>query len=171
MARGDHIRVYRRLYWHHGIDAGDGTVIHLSGEPGQSAQARVQRVCLESFLRGGTGRTVTHRRQLPADEVMARAGSRLGETGYHLLFKNCEHFARWCMGRSMVSRQVESVAWQSAAAGMALRGVAGAVARRAAPILVRRAAIGLGPVASTLVLTGTVVGLLSQLQARGRVQP
>ncbi len=47
MARGDHIRVYRTLYWHHGIDAGDGTVIHLSGEPGRSRTARVQRVFAE----------------------------------------------------------------------------------------------------------------------------
>jgi len=27
MARGDHVRVKRRGYWHHGIDCGDGTVI------------------------------------------------------------------------------------------------------------------------------------------------
>ncbi|HRT20579.1 MAG TPA: lecithin retinol acyltransferase family protein, partial [Candidatus Hydrogenedentes bacterium] len=33
MARGDHIKVRRFLYSHHGIDCGDGTVIHYTGSP------------------------------------------------------------------------------------------------------------------------------------------
>ncbi|MHC5066728.1 MAG: hypothetical protein ACYTG5_22460, partial [Planctomycetota bacterium] len=62
----------------------------------------------------------------------------------------------------------EFAAWHSAAAALALRTAAGAVARRATPALLRRAAIGLGPVASTVVLTGTALGLLSRLQAARR---
>ena len=52
MARGDHIYVQRLggLYAHHGIDCGDGTVIHLTalgrGPPG------VERVTLERFAEG-----------------------------------------------------------------------------------------------------------------------
>ena len=52
MARGDHIYVQRLggLYSHHGIDCGDGTVIHLTalgrGPPG------VERVTLEQFAEG-----------------------------------------------------------------------------------------------------------------------
>jgi len=53
MARGDHIYVQRLggLYSHHGIDCGDGTVIHLTavrrGAPG------VERIPLEAFAEGG----------------------------------------------------------------------------------------------------------------------
>jgi len=32
MKRGDHIKVSRGLYSHHGIFAGNGQVIHYSGE-------------------------------------------------------------------------------------------------------------------------------------------
>jgi len=52
MARGDHLYVHRLggLYSHHGIDCGDGTVIHLTavgqGPPG------VERIPLERFAEG-----------------------------------------------------------------------------------------------------------------------
>jgi hypothetical protein len=53
MARGDHIYVQRLggVYSHHGIDCGDGTVIHLTafrrGAPG------VERIALDQFAEGG----------------------------------------------------------------------------------------------------------------------
>ncbi|MFN3326267.1 MAG: lecithin retinol acyltransferase family protein [Bryobacteraceae bacterium] len=37
MARSDHIFCRRFGYTHHGIDAGDGTVTHYTGERGQKA--------------------------------------------------------------------------------------------------------------------------------------
>lgn len=58
MAAGDHIAVLRRRwfhiirYWHHGIDVGDGTVIHLTGPSKKDAE--VTRTSLEEFLKGGT---------------------------------------------------------------------------------------------------------------------
>jgi len=58
MAAGDHIAVLRRRwfhiirYWHHGIDVGDGTVIHLTGPSKRDAE--VTRTSLEEFLKGGT---------------------------------------------------------------------------------------------------------------------
>ena len=54
MARGDHLVVRRfgGLYSHHGIDCGDGTVIHLTaagrGAPG------VERLTMEQFAEGDT---------------------------------------------------------------------------------------------------------------------
>ena len=62
MARGDHIKVRRcrGLYSHHGIDMGDGTVIHFSGEPCHRRDARVCRVRLEEFLAGGRLSIVRH---------------------------------------------------------------------------------------------------------------
>ena len=55
MARGDHIRVrrWRGLYAHHGIDMGDGSVIHLAGEPLHARHAKVCRTNMDTFLRGG----------------------------------------------------------------------------------------------------------------------
>ena len=53
MARGDHIYVQRLggVYSHHGIDCGDGSVIHQTafrhGAPG------VERITLEQFAEGG----------------------------------------------------------------------------------------------------------------------
>ena len=57
MAAGDHIAVLRHRwfhiirYWHHGIDVGDGTVIHLTGP--RKKDAEVTRTSLEEFLKGG----------------------------------------------------------------------------------------------------------------------
>lgn len=45
---------------------------------------------------------------LPAAEVVRRAESRLGEAGYHLLFNNCESFAKWCVTGEEKSRQINS---------------------------------------------------------------
>jgi hypothetical protein len=53
--RGDHVFVQRRGYTHHGIDMGDGTVIHCSGGPGRSkSAARVVRESVEDFAVGAT---------------------------------------------------------------------------------------------------------------------
>ncbi|CAJ1419889.1 unnamed protein product [Effrenium voratum] len=40
------------------------------------------------------------------DEVLQRALSRVGESGYNLIWKNCEHFTEWCMTGQHRSRQV-----------------------------------------------------------------
>lgn len=50
MARGDHIWVTRPLgYTHHGIDCGDRTVIHFTGEPGKKSDASVSRTTMDEF--------------------------------------------------------------------------------------------------------------------------
>lgn len=53
MARGDHIfvRRLRGLFTHHGIDCGDGSVIHYTGETWSTPRS-VQRTALEVFERG-----------------------------------------------------------------------------------------------------------------------
>jgi hypothetical protein len=40
---------------------------------------------------------------------MARAESRIGDSGYHLVANNCEHFATWCCTGRMTSSQVRGV--------------------------------------------------------------
>jgi hypothetical protein len=119
MARGDHIKVYRsfRLYSHHGIDLGDGTVVHFAGEPFRTRRARVVRTDMADFLRGGQARVVHHRKgSLPVDDVVAMAESLLEQGNYSVFHNNCEHFATLCKTGRLKSRQVRRAAWLSAAA-------------------------------------------------------
>ncbi|GFE69760.1 lecithin retinol acyltransferase family protein [Chroococcus sp. FPU101] len=99
MARGDQIYVYREfmnlkgVYQHHGIDCGDGTVIHY-----RKPSEIVERTTFETFSRGNSVYVVEYKNGfcfIP-DIVVSRAESRLSERKYNLLFNNCEHFATWC---------------------------------------------------------------------------
>lgn len=113
MARGDQIYVIRPffnlegLYEHHGIDCGDGTVIHYSK---REDEATVKRTSMEAF----TGGKRVYIRQYPAhyiaETTLRRAESRLGEREYNLLFNNCEHFATWCKTGISDSRQIRKFA-------------------------------------------------------------
>ncbi len=53
MARGDHIYVNRLegLYQHHGVDCGDGNVIHYTSRTWQG-QRRIERTEMAAFCRG-----------------------------------------------------------------------------------------------------------------------
>jgi hypothetical protein len=107
MARGDQIYVFREflnlqgVYEHHGIDCGDGTVIHYR-KPSET----IERTSLATFTQGKK----VYERQYPTsflpDAVIQRAKSRLGERKYNLLFNNCEHFATWCKTGFSDSQQV-----------------------------------------------------------------
>lgn len=109
MARGDQIYVYRELfniggiYEHHGIDCGDGTVIHY-----RKPSEVIERTSLVTFSRGN----LVYIRQYAEgfcfvpEIVVERAESRLGEKKYNLLFNNCEHFATWCKIGISDSKQI-----------------------------------------------------------------
>ena len=125
MARGDHIYVFRTGFSHHGIDIGDGTVIHWSGEPGQKANAVVRRTTFADFARGSVIRVQRYGARSDADVIIARAESRLGSNGYDLVANNCEHFARWCVTGTAGSSQVVRVA---TAGGVAIASAGGAAA-------------------------------------------
>ncbi|MCP4908748.1 MAG: lecithin retinol acyltransferase family protein [bacterium] len=140
MARGDHIFVERMagLYSHHGIDCGDGMVIHFTGP--DLLRGRVERDDLATFQQGGTLRVrakevrreasapslrslihffvdSTGRRDLAGEvdsspeAVIARAESRLGEGLYDPLLNNCEHFATWCRTGIATSQQTDLPRW------------------------------------------------------------
>ncbi|MBW4657872.1 MAG: lecithin retinol acyltransferase family protein [Drouetiella hepatica Uher 2000/2452] len=109
MARGDQIYVMRPLagmdsvYEHHGIDCGDGTVIHYykgSGEP------IISRTTMETFAMGSPVYPYKTSVSFIPDLVMERAESRLGERQYNLVTNNCEHFANWCKTGRNVSQQL-----------------------------------------------------------------
>lgn len=109
MAKGDHIKVWRMggLYAHHGIDMGDGTVIHFAGEPLRNRGARVCRTDLPNFLQGAHPILVRHRGSVRhPDDVVAAAEAQLSHADYSLWRNNCEHFATYCKTGKRRSRQV-----------------------------------------------------------------
>ncbi|HBL59364.1 MAG TPA: NC domain-containing protein [Cyanobacteria bacterium UBA8803] len=107
MALGDQIYVYRPflnvhgLYEHHGIDCGDGTVIHYR-KPSET----IERTSLSTFTQGQTVYAKRYPTCFIPDVVVRRAESRLGEKKYNLLSNNCEHFATWCKTGVSDSQQI-----------------------------------------------------------------
>lgn len=103
MAKGDQIYVMRELpvlphrYEHHGIDCGDGTVIHYR----KVGEAAITRTTMAEFAAGQPVITKLYSTCFLPHIVVSRAESRLGEHRYDLFINNCEHFATWCKtGRS-----------------------------------------------------------------------
>jgi hypothetical protein len=163
MASGDHIRVNRGLYWHHGIDLGDDTVIHAAGEPGRRKIGAIVRcTSMGEFLRGGRAVRVEAFGSLPVEEVVQRARRALGQGGYSLLFNNCEHFAYWCQTGQLGSRQVERAALTGTMAGLAVRLAMSAAARGGGATLLLRAVQLTNPIPTSLAIVGTAVMVASQ---------
>ncbi len=109
MGLGDQVYVFRPwlnlegLYEHHGIDCGDGSIIHYR-KPSET----VERTSRETFSLGNPVYSLElgQRFCFVPQTVVDRAQSRLGERKYNLLFNNCEHFASWCKTGISESRQV-----------------------------------------------------------------
>lgn len=108
LEKGDHVFVKRGIYTHHGIYAGDGTIIHYNIKESDD-HASVYETTVEDFQKWTLladviaetaflyrfSKTLSPIRYSP-DQVIERARSRIGETEYDLIINNCEHFARWC---------------------------------------------------------------------------
>ncbi len=163
MAKADHIFCHRFGYTHHGIDLGDGTVIHYIGEPGQKANAVIQQTPIDGFTKGCTLQPYAVR-DLP-DVVIERAKSRLDEKEYDLVFNNCEHFAVWCKSGKASSEQVKDVmtsaggavgSGSAVAAGLGTVSATGAAAGLSGPGIMSGLAT-VGGVAGGGVVTGIVV--------------
>ncbi len=123
MAKGDHICVKRwgGVYSHHGIDMGDGTVVHFSGEPLRMRHACVRCDDLEDFLAEGELYVVEYAdAPREPDEVAEAARSHVGEVGYDMWRNNCEHFATYCKTGQHQSKQVVRMA--KVAFGVAVTG-------------------------------------------------
>lgn len=109
MARGDQIYAMRELinisgmYEHHGIDCGDGSVIHYR-KPSET----IERTSLQIFSQGQKIYVKPYAIRYIADTTIYRAESRLGEREYNLLFNNCEHFATWCVTGISDSKQIRN---------------------------------------------------------------
>jgi hypothetical protein len=111
MAAGDHIRISRVAYAHHAIDCGDGTVIHYTGEVGAKllgfAKPSVRRDTIDQIFPDGTRQLV--RTSSDPAVTLLRAESKLGESKYNVLWRNCEHFAHWCQTGVPFSKQVAAM--------------------------------------------------------------
>lgn len=116
--RGDHIYVPTVAagirFEHHGIDMGDGTVIHLAPADGVRITLRdstdrfaVRRDSIEDFCKGRSVCVCKHTDCVSSELVAENAEKMLGKSGYHLLDGNCEHFAYYCCTGRLESRQVE----------------------------------------------------------------
>lgn len=105
LVKGDHIRVKRTVYYHHGIYCGHNEVIHYFVERGCGI---VSRHSLANFSKN-KAIEVTRYDGFNPNEIVKRAESRLREKKYHLLFNNCEHFAYWCRTGQAKSSQIELV--------------------------------------------------------------
>ena len=115
----------------HGIDAGDGTVIHFTGEPGAAKiNAAIERTPMEEFLKGGELKIRRYGRRDDADTTMTRAESRIGNSDYHLVVNDCEHFATGCCTGRNSSEQVRgagSLTANGAVAGTTVAATTGVV--------------------------------------------
>lgn len=109
---GDHIYVRRGglLYSHHGIYAGEGTVIHFKGEDQKKRDPAVIMTEIENFLNGGKLRRRNYKERLPDFESLRIAREHLSKKGYSLRVNNCEHFATYCATGKKKSKQVRRAA-------------------------------------------------------------
>lgn len=117
-AMGDHIRVNRGLYCHHGIYVSDSEVIHFTGKDGDSvldwSKPEVITSDLDYFLKGDKLEVKEYTDDeiedlYPVDHIVKYARACLGDKGYNLVFNNCEHFANTCTLGRFRSKQVENV--------------------------------------------------------------
>lgn len=156
MSRGEHIYVDGWCagipFQHHGIDMGDGTVVHLAPEAGarvtlrdSSGRFAVRRVSTDEFAAGQTIRVVRHADGLPSDQVVSRALAMVGQTGYSLLGGNCEHFASSCATGQSVSRQIDMASAAVVTATSAATKVVWSIAARTGLRAVVRGAVKVHP--------------------------
>jgi len=132
---------------------GNGYVIHLTAPPGVGKAGACVRI--DTLAVFAADRPVTVRPYAgnhDPDAIIARAMSKLGDGGYHLIFNNCQHFARWCATGDHVSEQVTSVA-----------ATTGAIATPAAAV-----SLGINVIASAGIVTGlSGPGIMSGLASYG----
>ncbi|MDK0888187.1 lecithin retinol acyltransferase family protein [Clostridium perfringens] len=117
-SKGDHIRVNRGIYSHHGIYVNDDEVIHFTGTEDDSildwSKNKVIKTGIDYFLRGGRLEVKEYTEDelsdlYPVEHIVIYARACLGDRGYNLIFNNCEHFANVCTLGRFRSKQVENI--------------------------------------------------------------
>jgi len=138
MRFGDHLKVKRRLYSHHGIYVGNNQVIHYAPPPGKnvgdgigwrqllganSVTNTIHIAELDDFEMEGFHASIVpyaKSRSYPPLKIVARAESRVGENGYNLWGNNCEQLARWSKQVQPEDKPVNlwESTWQGALLGL-----------------------------------------------------
>lgn len=103
---GDHLRVRRLLYDHHGIYVGNGAVVHYADPDGGKTNPSVRCDTLERFAIGDQIEVVPHANSLPSWIVVQRALGLVGRKNYSMTAENCEHIATWSKSGVATSFQV-----------------------------------------------------------------
>lgn len=117
---GDHIRVCRGYYYHHGIYVADDCVIHFASKNSvdriNPEEAKIIISSLAEFLKNGLvevrkySEKEKESKRTPSEIVnyaFMQVDQRLGS--YNLVTNNCEHFANECVFGVAVSNQVDDV--------------------------------------------------------------
>jgi hypothetical protein len=145
-------------------------VIHYAGWADDRPTGPVEEIDLAAFAKEDPYSVITHKDPAPADTIVDRARSRLGEAAYDVAANNCEHFCNWCVNLDHSSPQVElataagtaSIATMAGLTGSAAVAASGSVAGFSGPgILSGLAAIG------GLVGGGAVAGIATLGAAPG----
>lgn len=115
---GDHIRVKRPHYYHHGVYIGDGMVIHFTGEQNDSIlepeKVLIRKTTIEFFANGEIVEKAKpgflEKRHVKNPKItVEEAEKAIGEGNYDFLHNNCEDFAnRVCYDKKLTS-QVEAI--------------------------------------------------------------
>ena len=117
---GDIVAVQRNHCVHYVVNVGDNCVIHRTNPnvdrvDGAKVDGRalIVKEAFSSYARAGETWWVHNMfdhawPSLPPAVIVARAHSKLGETGYSIVSENCEHFATWCRYDKAVSAQVDN---------------------------------------------------------------
>jgi hypothetical protein len=116
---GDHIRVFRLGYWHHGIYVSDERVIQFGASIREKRNATARAVSFSGFASGNLVTRVEHPLALPSgdnSDVAARSEQAVHraemllefhpEGRYNLFGRNCEHIATFCVTGYSDSPQV-----------------------------------------------------------------
>ncbi|MDR5857448.1 lecithin retinol acyltransferase family protein [Caballeronia sp. LZ062] len=121
---GSELITRRCGYEHHGIYAGNGTVIHYAGFAKSLHRGPVEEVSIAQFADGYDLIVRQHAGAIfTGIEAVRRARSRLGEDRYRLLTNNCEHFVSWCLFGEARSTQVRACVAHPRVAIQAIRGL------------------------------------------------
>lgn len=116
--KGDHIRVNRGIYNHHGIYVSYDEVIHFTGQDDDNildwSNNEVITTNLDVFVKNGVLEvkeyTDEERNDLyPVEHIVQYARCCLGDKEYNLIFNNCEHFANICTLGRFRSVQIDKI--------------------------------------------------------------
>lgn len=148
MAKGDHIYT---SFWingnpltHHGIDCGDGTVIHYDGK-------RICQVSKSEFAKGKTINIKEYGKCNSPDVVVEIAKGKLHEAKYKWTSNNCEHFASYCKTNKHESEQVNRF---GASVGGTLGSIAPIASKFAAKASIEAAKKSIDPISKVLINVG-----------------